>query len=93
MFLHTNGWTKIDCIKMFRAMTSAGLVEAKYSVEAFLDAFGLDKIETFYQVNLFINYTHEFSLGKIKMGENNEVVWNKSPVLSVYDIRHLCEGD
>lgn len=92
MNLHSNGWNKIDCIKLFRALTQSGLVEAKYAVEAFLNTFGIEYIDDFRGATLFIAFSTAFSSGKVKMDKENNVVWNKSPVLTYNDIRILCEG-
>jgi len=93
MELHKEGWTKIDCIKLFRAFNvGMGLADAKYAVDAFLLAYGIDRIDEFLYVNLFINYINAFVSQKVKMDACSNLVWNKSPILSENDIRTLCNG-
>lgn len=83
----TSKFCKIDLIKIFKTMVCIGLLESKIATEAWLNANGIDYVDTIYELRSFVMYATAFVQGEIEIGDHNLIVSTKPRTLSIGDIK------
>ena len=69
---------KIDLIKIFRMVTKLGLVEAKYGVEAWMNANAIERVDEIRHVASFMNFLQAFTDGSVTM-RSSSLEWAREP--------------
>ena len=83
-------WGKIECIKTVRAMTDYGLVESKGLVETWMNAQGIEKVETLDQVSSLIKFVRNFKGDDAKLEMIGfEVHFRRPNVPTAEDVRGM----